>query len=317
MKTCYLHIGFGKTGTTSTQDFLLENKKNLQQAGYHYLNFSGQPDSYTGGSSSGNGSLVARSLLAKGHFFHLKDDDILNYFERLLKDTLGNVIVSSEFFSMHGVAGLSRVIDIIVRSGFEYKIICYIRRQDSMSISAYSQAIKANHASVEKDFADEIISLSFNFDYYRYLKPLINTFGLDNFIIRCFERGQINSDVRKDFIKQIGLNEDCIAKLSFGKSTNKSDPILVTYMKYLMLRSGISPDVASAFWEQAFEARWGRIPVAFDDYIKRMRLQLIHRYEYSNRLVATEFLQRADGVLFYDPLPLLSQNMRVDGTTLF
>ncbi len=149
---CILHIGTEKTGSTSIQKFLLRNQKALQASGVHVCTSAGE----------GNNRALAAAFMSDN-----KKDDYINQHkfehanarqrwkealcEAIATEVLqarrsANVfLISSEHFhSRLQKAGEVMALHTFLSPLFdEIKVFCYLRRQDQMAVSRYSQSLKA------------------------------------------------------------------------------------------------------------------------------------------------------------------------------
>ena len=80
----------------------------------------------------------------------------------------------------------------------EYVILLYLRRQDELSLSRYSTALKHGYKRAQP--------LSSALDYEKILLPWGETFGRDSIRARIFERDAMpDGDVVRDFAEALGL----------------------------------------------------------------------------------------------------------------
>ena len=151
---CILHIGTEKTGSTAIQQFLYDNTDALRSQRVHICQSAGE----------GNNRLLSGAFMDEE-----KQDDflkglnhkdiktrrrwktrVLKRFEkeaRKAQKKCDVFIVSSEhfhsrLFSLVEVAALAEFLTPLFD---EIEVICYLRRQDQMAVSRYSQALRAGH----------------------------------------------------------------------------------------------------------------------------------------------------------------------------
>ncbi|WOH37520.1 hypothetical protein RI844_19500 [Thalassotalea fonticola] len=208
MTKLYIHIGQEKTGTTSLQKFLCENRDLLfrdygvlypyqkylstdKRAFFNHAKFSGaflppEQRSYVNMDNNIDAGIVVESL------------------RKLISRKKPKVIIlSSEHFSSRytqvQIEQLAKMIDFC-----NVKIISYIRRQDDYQISRFSEALKSGSVHALK--LTKLSSSNKRLNYYENLKPWFNTFGTASLILRPFNKNSFaNGDLYSDFLSAIGI----------------------------------------------------------------------------------------------------------------
>jgi len=212
-KKLTLHIGHHKTGTSSIQQVLFDNKEALAADGISY--FCQRP----------NGKSFPR---AKGWLYRNRKSKQFEFkinptFAKELGKLNGDVLVSTESFSnIYEEAKLLKFKKSLDSYFGEYEVICYIRRQDLHAISHHQQGSKklgspATHiyASRPRALPQYNDSLQNYLDYNKKLSAWANVFGQDAISIRIFDKTTlINGDVVTDFLSCINnkLNFDTLQK---------------------------------------------------------------------------------------------------------
>jgi len=203
-----LHIGTGKTGTTSIQRTLGQNREALRDRGFAYPETPG-PVSHTKlavflQESAGAG--VGRMQLRAGPtslFLKPLQEEIA-----ALPDTVHTVIFSSEHLFSRGMeSGALPQLRALLGTMFDrFRVVVYLRRQDELAISRLSTRLKAGRAPDAVFPASERTRSGFNYDLG--LAPWVDTFGLDSITARIFARGEMaGGDVVRDFLSVCGLPE--------------------------------------------------------------------------------------------------------------
>ena len=215
MSKLHLHIGTYKTGTSSIQSFLTQNRKNLLQKGYLY------PTSGTRKSSHGRFCQTILSRRPYSSFTNECIEDWKNLEREIDLHRPTHIVISHEAFSTFERDEVKLLESYLSRclSGFKIEIIIYLRRQDDLLKSLYGTRIKgAQYWGSLMDFYEEK-KLSrngythgehhvrdFRFDYYELLKPWAETFGQDNIVVRNYEKAK--KDLLNDFLEAIDLSTD-------------------------------------------------------------------------------------------------------------
>lgn len=338
MTRVYLHIGMPKTGTTSLQHFLLNNQEKLLEKGYLY------PKS--GRISTANNITIctnyhhglAKALLkiydSKAPFANSNSGAWEGSWKDLKREIktnkAANVIISSEAFTGRQEFYNPDLIDLtkIMLEEYDTKIIIYVRRQDEFIRSFYCEHIKSA-ALDKKKLRDFILEWTNRVNYYKLLEPWKKSFGLQNVIVRPFEKEQIkNSSLFEDFLENIHLNHinpnennfnfsrsmsknispsgkvikliDLIEETSqirrLIKLLQKNKKYWYWHKRYGFLRRGINLRIKLAIYMSRF------IPdflVSEELLSEKDREIIMNQFEESNRKVAQEYLGREDGRLFY------------------
>jgi hypothetical protein len=138
-KKIFLHIGHGKTGTSSIQSVLAKAQADLEAANILYPFDASFEDAKKGFISSGN----------------IPPESIINWFEYCMMQVMQRqpnynaYIFSSENLFWHMDQFFSEVENY--REHFDFEIILSVRNPFDMLCSAYQQAVKRNGAAISFD----------------------------------------------------------------------------------------------------------------------------------------------------------------------
>jgi hypothetical protein len=300
MKQVFLHIGTHKTGTTSLQFFLHKNRQHLAQLGYLYPTQS-----------------QAHQNLA----FTLMDDPRADYkidtwenvIDEIEKKNLNKIIISSEAFLESGqVSFIDRVATKLKK--YQTKIIIYLKRQDKKLESNYNQNIKTG---VFIGSVESYIKKTGTPEYLNIIDNWSKFFGAENIIIRPLEKQQI-PDIYLDFLKTVGI--DSVAGFKPSEDLN--------------IKPNLAQIIALAFINQKMAAKLGfageglhridlmyerlflqEYPQSFFTFTNHWNSKtkynlisyetakfILEKSEQQNQHIASKFLNRPDGKLFYEPL---------------
>lgn len=193
-KKVLLHIGTGKTGSTSIQRVLYQNKYNLSGVTYPCIKAHGLGQHYI--------SLIYQPLnkvsrADKGKF--KTESEFLDYTKELKKQFISliqdkdKLLISSEFFEIFNIEELIEFRKTLEQYGYtEFKIVVYIREPVSYYCSLLQQQIKASH---------RIVQPKYKYPFKTLIDMCENVFGNDITVVP-FEKKQLyQGDVVKDFIK--------------------------------------------------------------------------------------------------------------------
>ncbi|WP_280570398.1 hypothetical protein [Chromohalobacter sp. 296-RDG] len=217
-KQLILHIGCHKTGTTSIQHALVDNKNSLQDIGYTYYyegyEHGGMPNFHSYLAFDQNKGLLPLGMWVRDHKKMIQD----------LSSVEGNVIVSSENFSfVFDKKEVARIKRSLYKVFDSILVVCYIRRQDRHVISHHQEGAKPHRRAEYDLFGHEPTVLpkhkkehDLYLDYYTRLGWWADEFGEDNIFLRVYDRKALkDGDVVADFFNIMGLDE-------FYKSRNRN-----------------------------------------------------------------------------------------------
>lgn len=210
MKKLYLHIGTEKTGSTSIQHFLRDNKTQLSQSGYYFYN--------------NNTFKLARSFSEKKKNYHEADSEKVKelHREELINITknFNNIVISCEFFHsrINTKNEINSICDYFHEVFDEIILICYLRDFAYLCESLYSTSIRFNNYISADDelitgniapFEKFIIECSPRHKYYNYLEFLdlwSHELKEENIKVALFQKDSFfQGNLISDFSKKIDL----------------------------------------------------------------------------------------------------------------
>lgn len=191
MKRLYIHIGMPKTGSSAIQAMLAYNQKVINNFNYSYPWHPGFGQAFN--TSAGNARIFSKWIV---------DQDINTFTSKLMEITEENVILSSEVL-FHTLRLHPEKFAKLLK-GFDYKIICYVRKIDDLVDSCINQLVK-NHNLTSYDNINKII------EEHNYSKVLINASKFickSKFIVRPYDTELFkNRNIIDDFFECINLKE--------------------------------------------------------------------------------------------------------------
>lgn len=208
-----VHIGTEKTGTTSIQMFLFQNRKKLKAAGFHFLQCAG---------STNNRALPAY-FVAEDRFDDFYRDEGISTREAkgehrkqfLLKfeheighlpKNIHTVVISSEHFHsrLRSHEELDRVKEFFTSYFDDVKIVCYLREQASTCASYYSTGVKSGYSATFGEFFQRCIPGNYYFNYYDVLSNWERCFGFTSLDVSLFSRTSfLNNNLLDDFTSKL------------------------------------------------------------------------------------------------------------------
>ena len=222
-----LHVGTGKTGTTSLQTFLAENNEKLKDYGWCYPDLRGDMK-YVAGEEPyhiiQNGDILKSYARCSRLYRVLREGRLKQALVKNLKAS--HTILSYEgFWDEWDGATTADSIRYVKKLYDNVKVIVYLRRQDRFIESTWNQIIKAggvsgDHVTQEysefsgygpygsvQEFRAHSPYANVSTEYKRKLDEISQVVGRENVIVRVFEKGQFmggRGDVISDFLQVLG-----------------------------------------------------------------------------------------------------------------
>ncbi len=241
-KTCILHIGTEKTGTTSLQNFLGVNRDALLQAGVFV------PASLSPYDLAANHERLTTLALQDDK---LKDDLRVaaqirspeqvqahrTAVAQALREEVARLPANHQphdtvllLSNEHCQSRLVEIAEVVRLKTFlaefveQVKIVVYLRPQHELAVSLYDQALKGGYAdiSILPEFSGRTalwVSHEY-FDYNDLLQRWGEVFGRENIDVRIYAQPEmLNGSVIDDFMGKLDID---VSKLVFDKNSNVS-----------------------------------------------------------------------------------------------
>lgn len=290
-KKLYLHIGVHRTGTTSIQNFLYNNRVNLQKQGVLYP-FGLHHNEY-------KWSLESAERLKAG------TTAVENFASKLLKkankEKLESIILSGEDFCQFERPEILRPLAKL----FDVRIICYLRRQDKWLESWYNQHLRWPwDAELSLMSPEQFFARRKDFHWLNY-KNLIDSwagvFGRKNLIVRVFERNQLLGSLENDFCQACDINYESLS-LPRKERNISVTPMALEFLRHMRMVD--KEPIGRAPLVQSVKSACQRANCDQRDYSFQWthRRQILDEHAEENAYVAKKYLGSKDGVLFQEVL---------------
>lgn len=190
MKTIYVHIGLHKTGTTTIQDYLIDNAEKLQNHGV-FVPFNHRNHNLTfwvNGKKNTQKRINQWTRLCR----------------KISKTDLPKVVLSSEFFSrdISEIEGWHHNFDEFIAHGHKIKFVLYLRRSDRRFESLFIEAIKGGNGLKDiRDFPYERF-----IDNWQLCQNISSHFGIESLLVRKFEE-DAKKGLIKSFMNSLGVSD--------------------------------------------------------------------------------------------------------------
>lgn len=299
-----LHIGMGKTGSSTIQEFLHRNHRQLRRDRILALG----PDDVTP-CPQRRVADTERLMTAIGR----------------VKARIGKTGAETLLWSLEGFGTKQFLIDPArieaLRTEFParaVRVVVYLRRQDLFAKSAYIQwnVLDKSYNGPVRSFDERFPCLygepdgtpieQTNLNYYEVVRPWADTFGREQLRVRPLETSQLaGGDLLTDFIAAAGLPERPYNVDIPPQNTMLHREFTDLMGMYSSLFEGPVSDTGLQFFLRAVQEDKLFSQPTFTPFElpPSTRVRIIDACAGFNGRVAREFLAREDGDLFRDPWP--------------
>lgn len=319
--TLLIHIGMPKTGTTALQNYLYNNSSKLEKYGWCYPVLEDGKIGYWG----------CKSAEKNGNGYQLHSDWIINgmkpKWDRGMEIALGyledkNVIISAE--NIYGIETNKFIADAKKKYD-NIKVVVYLRRQDRAIESLYSQRIKSGLEYIPyykpyntfEEFIDSYVVSGNYLGYLSKLDSISQIIGKENLIVRIYEKQQlVGNNTITDFLSVLGISsyqlysgENLITNLSLSGNYVEIKRIINSIQNVTNLLEGGNDTWNWSNWgvQTDFYNVCTRLSEEFNQDKREFgfftidkRREFLEGYTFDNEKIAREYLNREDGILFYD-----------------
>ena len=195
MRTIYIHIGIGKTGTTLVQNYLSQKRSKLMDQGVHYL----LADDLGRG---GGHQQFAKSFINNPPEYMIPashpEQIRLQVFVEICASQSDVILLSSENFPLATVADVHSYFTDLP-TPFNIKIILFVRSQEELAESEYNQLVKLKRETCTfATYAHEKLE---GCDYFELASKWERHFGEGNMLCKIYNGAR--TDVFEQFLSLI------------------------------------------------------------------------------------------------------------------
>lgn len=278
LKTVYLHIGRGKTGTTAIQAYLARAREDLARAGIHYISTS---------EHGGGHQAFAKGFIAKPPAYMVLPQRTEEIRRKIAEEIAASphsvFLLSSENFPL---ADLDLLSEWWAGLQLQVRIIFFVRSQDELLESEYNQMVKLTGETRSlMGYADEAFEGA---DFWAECESWARYFGAENMICRVYDGGR--KDVIDRFLSCLPLNgaplppfegarERAYANVSLGASA----------LEVARLLNRVDIEARREFYQPLFAAiADGDVPAVLMSAAQAQQFRA--RFEESNRKFCAKYL---------------------------
>ncbi|MGF1697506.1 hypothetical protein L4C54_17735 [Vibrio lamellibrachiae] len=285
------HGGLSKSGSTTIQTVLQNNKETLRERGYLIPN-------------------TGIKFRSRHHYYYsLNGGDYKDLVDQLYSEFIDSgchtIIMSEESLNKSICYDKHNYLKKVFAN---VEFVFYLRRQDTLLESYYNQTIKVpwdknRSQSPKSTLVDYSESLHW-LNYGNLLDCFSNIVGKENIKVIPFERGQLSNNIAKDFLEKY-CNVDTSGLNVIERVDNTSIPYsslgLAIEINKIDMKFLGEPSFIRRALHEFFRARYKDVSSNILTYDERV--SLMNTYVEGNSYVAREYLNRSDGRLFYENLP--------------
>jgi hypothetical protein len=305
-----LHIGTGKTGTTSIQSFMNANRSRLAELGFLYPRTPGKVR-HTRISLS----VLPEENLERAPAWHRQGfasvtefrEDVHRRLRReLAKADLPHAILSDEALFGAKPIALERIRQLTDELARSVELLVYLRRQDDHLASRYQQVVKVGETRRLEERV-RAIDLSGFYDYRAKLARWQKAMGSATFVVRRFERASFaDGSLHQDFLNAVGVDARADELEQVTQLNESLDAEAVELLRILNLfrvenegaRVGLIDNRALV---KRLRAAGEEDPGPTLTLATPLLDAWMAQWEESNRAVARDFFGDPSGVLFRTP----------------
>lgn len=204
-----LHIGTGKTGSTSIQGFLRANAETLLERGVIFPESIGLRNqrklpAIVQNNAAADGFLRANGIIGPEGQRRTKAAWAARFEEEIATSDARLCIVSAEHLSQLNHDEVRRLRDLLSRMFSEIQILVYLRDPVEYAVSMYDTALKVGGLQT----GPKRPKRGSETDYKAVLSPWGDIFGYERLKVRLFDRNELlDGDVISDFMEAAELDE--------------------------------------------------------------------------------------------------------------
>lgn len=212
-----LHIGTEKTGTTTLQQTFFNNKSFLLGEGIYYRHSKSAVHSRDLASACiGDGYrdrfLTRAGVMTSAEHREYRDQvgEALDIEFQQMPEHVHTIIISSEHFHsrLRNAEMVERLKKLMMPYASDFRVVCYLRRQVDMVMSAYSTALKAGAPRSFETHYKRILHPRIHYcNYYNFLCKWSAIFGKNSLYVRIFDKNKLrNSSTVDDFLDIVDIS---------------------------------------------------------------------------------------------------------------
>ena len=213
MKQTILHIGLEKTGTTSIQFLLRENRQQLLKSSVFISKSSQSGNNFHLAIASyskfrEDGLTRQLGLTTEAKLQKFREATIRSLAEEIRTEAPERLILSSEHFQSRllGVEDIGSLKNLLEQAGCQnFKVVLYLRDPLKIVMSHHGMAIKKGIHVTSDFYRPQHPRISHIIDHKKTLDNWAEVFGRENIDARLYPEGQSGDVLIADFLKTVEI----------------------------------------------------------------------------------------------------------------
>lgn len=215
-KTVFIHIGYGKTGTSSIQDMMFRNRNFFLKKGLLYPEIGLWMSSHH----------KLTQIPHQKNYVPYIGDNLRKIREAFVYGNCNKLLISSENLCFSQRELIEMYANVF--GSLDVRVVMYVRRQDYLVPSVYLEWVK-NGWDYKGNIADYFAFSKIAYDFLTRLSDWEELFGQQNIRVRLYD-DRIIKDVCQDFLACIGMSE-FMGQLKFYRSNPSLSPVFVDIVR--------------------------------------------------------------------------------------
>ncbi len=267
--TKFVHIGIGKTGTTSIQATLAAGASQLPRQGFSYPNAGRIGDAHYGLFDLNSG------LVNKEQMLNLKAEVDAGKTE--------HCILSSESFIYCPIQFIRDLKDVV---GTDVRVVVYVREQTKLISSGFLQWVRSGR-DYDGTLENFLRRHSASFDFMKLIEPWAATFGGQSIIANVYHPEVIGKNVVGHFLQLLGIRAAEISPEWFNPSLlPETLPVIREVDSW-----AIEDKLRARFIHALLEMSKKLAPASSEDLVTpSVRSDIVNLYSDSNARFALEYI---------------------------
>lgn len=299
----YLHIGAGKAGSTTVQNFLNEMKS--ARFPYAQIESFGSGSAWKLAAATGTENSYKYWVRVRNAFTPSEFEDNKNRVwdrarSEVAQSQASDFVASSEFILgsfAYNETLLSQLRDYLIDVFGEVVVIVYLREQVSYIKSLYSQKVKGPQRSklTLREYVDLLDDHKHLWDYAGALRAWSEVFGDDRLNVVCFhERNLIEGDLLKDFLYRLNITDNP-ARYIRGPSETANKSPYYNQLQAIRLVNQYRKVIPKPVQNRLYRLCLGRLigSIGTKEFPRNFDAQILSKVSEGNKWVNERFLINA------------------------
>lgn len=238
-----VHIGTEKTGTTSIQQMLFENRDALKSKGFHFLQCAGPRNNRALSACCIHDSEKDIFLWNRGVYtpderraFRAELSVALHAELSSLGGGIHTVICSSEhlFSRLKSEEEIRRLYDLMAPHFSQIRILCWVREQCEKAVSSYSTALRSGTTRTFQEYLRTCRPDDLRYNYCEALGMWSAVFGRECMVVKVFCRDVfVDGDLICDFLSAVSPE---LSLFAVDRSIGRKNMSMSAFGQQLALR---------------------------------------------------------------------------------